>query len=39
MDDPAHYCKMATAIVKTIELRKQIDGLFEKAESNIVEMK
>lgn len=39
MDDPAHYCKMATAIAKTIELQKIIDPLFTEAEKNIIEIK
>lgn len=36
MDDPAHYCKMATAISKTIELQKQADALFKKAEKKVL---
>jgi hypothetical protein len=39
MDDPAHYCKMAAAIAITIELQKEIDKLFPKAESKVIEMK
>ncbi len=37
MDDPAHYCKMATAISLTIELQNKIDQLFAKAEENVIE--
>ncbi len=33
MDDPGHYCKMATAIAQTIELQKNIDSLFTKVET------
>jgi predicted helicase len=39
MDDPAHYCKMATAINKTIELQKEADILFGKAEKKVIEIK
>jgi predicted helicase len=39
MDDPAHYCKMATAILKTIELQKKADILFAKAEKKVIEIK
>ena len=36
MDDPGHYCKMATALAKTIEVQKEIDKLFPKAESKVI---
>jgi hypothetical protein len=36
MDDPVHYCRIATAISKTIELQKEIDELYEGVEENIV---
>lgn len=36
MDDPAHYCKMATAIAKTIELQKEADTFFKKAEKKVI---
>jgi predicted helicase len=39
MDDPGHYCKMATAIAKTIELQKEIDRLYPQAEMNVIELK
>lgn len=29
MDDPVHYCKMATAIAKTIELQNEIESIFK----------
>jgi Type ISP C-terminal specificity domain/N-6 DNA Methylase len=32
MADPAHFCKMATAIARTIEIQKQIDPLFKRIE-------
>lgn len=38
MDDPGHYCKMATAIAATIDLQKEVDKLFEKAESKVIEI-
>lgn len=34
MDDPVHYCRIATAISKTIELQKELDELFEGVEVN-----
>lgn len=37
MDDPAHYCKMATSIAETIKLQKQIDILFKEIEKNVIE--
>ena len=36
MTDPATYCKIATAIHHTIELQKQLDKLFPKAEKEII---
>ena len=39
MDDPSHYCKMATAIAKTIELQKIISNLFLAVEQKVIEMK
>ena len=38
MEDAAHYCKMGTAIGKTIELQKEIDRLFPKIEKKVIEM-
>lgn len=37
LDDPVHYCKMATAIAKTIELQKEADRLFTKAEKKVLQ--
>ncbi len=34
MYDPGHYCKMATAITRTIEVQKEIDALFSKIETS-----
>jgi predicted helicase len=36
MDDPGHYCKMATAIAKTIEVQKEIDKLFPEIEKQVI---
>jgi predicted helicase len=36
MDDPATYCKIATAISETIKIQKTLDSLFLKAEQNII---
>ncbi len=35
MDDPAHYCKMGMAIEKTIELQREMDGVFGEIEENL----
>jgi predicted helicase len=36
MDDPATYCKIATAIATTIELQQQCDSLFAAIESAVL---
>ena len=36
MDDPVHYCKMATAISETIGLQNKIDEIFSKVEMNLI---
>jgi hypothetical protein len=36
MDDPVHYCRIATAISKTIELQKEIDELYEGVEEGVI---
>lgn len=37
MEDPGHYCRMATAIAKTIELQNDIDKIFPKAEKEVID--
>ena len=37
MDDPAHYCKIATALAETIELQKEMDKVFERIEEEVME--
>jgi predicted helicase len=37
MEDPGHYCRMAEAISKTIELQKDTDKYFKKAEKEVIE--
>ncbi len=37
MDDPAHYCKMGTAIGETIKVQKEIDRVFERIEIDVLE--
>ncbi len=32
MEDPVHYCRIVTALSKTIEYQKQIDEIYEEAE-------
>ena len=36
MDDPGHYCKMATAIAETILVQQQLDALFKQVEKNVI---
>jgi predicted helicase len=36
MEDPAHYCKMATALQQTILVQQKIDLLFNEVEKNII---
>ncbi|MCX8491888.1 MAG: hypothetical protein ORN54_12565 [Cyclobacteriaceae bacterium] len=36
MEDPGHYCKMATALKETIALQSQIDSLFIKVEKTVL---
>ncbi|MDY0151267.1 MAG: type ISP restriction/modification enzyme [Candidatus Cloacimonas sp.] len=33
LDDPIHYCRIVTAISKTIELQREIDGVYEKVDA------
>ncbi len=35
MDDPRHYCRVVTALVKTIEYQKKIDEIYEDVEKGI----
>ena len=36
MEDSAHYCKMATALLETIRIQKLIDNVFKNIEENII---
>lgn len=36
MDDPRHYCRIATAIAKTIELQKEIDKIYDEVEKSLL---
>ncbi len=36
MEDPAHYCKMATALQETILVQQKIDLLFNEVEKNVI---
>jgi predicted helicase len=36
MDDPELYCKIASAIYHTINIQKQIDGLYQKIERKLL---
>ncbi|MDP8205016.1 MAG: type ISP restriction/modification enzyme, partial [Candidatus Tenebribacter mawsonii] len=37
MDDPRHYCRVVSALSKTIEYQKKIDKIYEDVEKGIVE--
>ncbi|MEW6060670.1 MAG: hypothetical protein AB1600_01890 [Bacteroidota bacterium] len=37
MDDPQHFCKVASSLAKTIELQEEIDALFPKVEKRVIE--
>jgi predicted helicase len=39
LEDVKHYCRMVTALQKTIEIQKEIDNIYEKVERNIIEVK
>jgi len=36
--DGIHYCKVVTAIKKTIEIQEEIDGVYKEVESQIIDM-
>ena len=38
MEDSRHYCKVVTAISKTIEQQKQIDKIYSQIENEIIEL-
>jgi len=37
-DEIKHYCKVATAIKKTIEIQKEIDKIYSKVEKNLIKI-
>ncbi len=37
LEDIKHYCKMITALQKTIEIQKEINDIYEKIEKNIID--
>ena len=37
MDDPRYYCRIVTAIDKTITLQNQIDEIYENVEKSLIE--
>jgi hypothetical protein len=39
LDDIKHYCKVVTALAKTIEIQKEIDNLYLEIEKEIIEFK
>lgn len=39
LDDPRTYCRIATAIAKTIEIQEQIDAIYPEVEKNLINFK
>jgi hypothetical protein len=37
LEDIKHYCKVVTAIEKTIAIQKEIDKIYPKVEDNLIE--
>jgi len=37
MDEAPRYCKIATALAKTIEIQKQIDNIYPEVEEELVQ--
>ena len=37
MDDPRYYCRIVTAIDKTISLQNQIDEIYDEVEKRLIE--
>ncbi|MCD4745250.1 MAG: hypothetical protein K8R58_03020, partial [Bacteroidales bacterium] len=37
MNDPRHYCRVITAISKTVQIQKQIDESYKDVEKNLIE--
>ena len=37
LDDIKHYCRIVTAVNKTIELQNEIDGCYPDVEKNVIE--
>lgn len=35
LEDPIHYCRIVTALANTIEIQKEIDGVYEKVDNPI----
>jgi len=38
LEDIKHYCRVVTALQKTIEIQKEIDNIYEEIEKNIIEV-
>jgi len=39
LDDIKHYCKVVTALAKTIEIQKEIDRLYPEIEKGTIEFR
>jgi len=37
MEDPRHYCRVATALSKTIEIQREIDKVYERLEESVLD--
>ena len=36
-EDIVHYCKVVTALRKTIQIQKSIDGIYDEVEKDLIE--
>lgn len=37
LEDIKHYCKVVTALKKTIEIQERIDDIYEEVEKDLIE--
>jgi hypothetical protein len=38
LEDIKHYCRMVTALQKTIEIQKEIDNIYEEVEKDLIKI-
>ncbi|MFY9515517.1 MAG: type ISP restriction/modification enzyme, partial [Dysgonamonadaceae bacterium] len=37
MDDPRHFCRIITALTKTIEIQEQLDDIYMEVETDLLD--